>query len=111
MKDKGIIATSEPYLQIEPQHAWHGDAIIQGNESGLRKLAAALLKACESMAAQSAASCRPVFASDGEGYEIVIMRQERLSDFREPFYTINVECHQPEAHKRAASPAARSEDK
>lgn len=100
---KDIVATSEPFVQIEPQHAWHGDAIIQGNESGLRKLAAALLKACESMAAASSAECKAVFASDGEGYNIRILRQERLSDFREPFYTINVECHQPEAHKTLLS--------
>jgi hypothetical protein len=96
MDVKDICLTSEPYLQIEPQHLWHGDAIIQGNESGLRKLAAALLKAADATAETS----HTYFASDGEGYDIIILHEEKPSAFREPFYTLNVECPNPEHHKR-----------
>lgn len=94
-----ILCSSEPYLQIEPQHSWHGDAIIQGNESGLRRLAEALLKAANG----NGSECKTMFASDGEGYTIVVLHEERPALFREPFYTFNVECHNPEAHKRSSA--------
>jgi len=76
-----------PYLQIEPQYAWHSEAYIRGNAAGLRALAHALLSAADGFAATTG----DLFASDGEGYRIEILRIERPADFPDPFYTTIVQ--------------------
>lgn len=76
------------WLQLHPQEMWHGEAVIEGNASALRALANALLTAADG----DASELDDVFASDGEGYSILIRRKERPDDFSDAFYTINVEC-------------------
>ena len=75
------------YIQLEPQHSWHGEAVIRGNASALRTLANALLAAADG----DAATTPTVFASDGEGYKIEVRRLERPDDFPDPFYTIEMD--------------------
>lgn len=75
-------------VQIEPQYAWHCEAIIRGNRAGLKELAYALLAAADG----DAATTDTVFVgADGEGYEIAIRRLERPDDYPQPFYTTLVQ--------------------
>src|SRR5690348_14978169 len=54
-------------VHVYAQGAWHKEAYIAGNRSGLEKLRNALATALESGAADA-----NVFVNDGEGYEICV---------------------------------------
>lgn len=82
-----VVTTSAPYVQVEPQHSWHGELVIRANDAGLSELIKALSKAREGTASVTGI----VFASDGEGYGIHIQRIERPADYPHPFYTCEIE--------------------
>lgn len=71
------------YLQIEPQHFWHHEAIIRGDAAALKELARAILAAADGQHSVT----EIMFASDGEGYGIEVHRIEKPADFPPPFYT------------------------
>jgi hypothetical protein len=75
------------WLQIEPQYCWHSEAYIRGNASALRAFAKALLAAADGAAATS----ETIFAGDGEGYRIEVLRVERPDDLPQPFYTVEID--------------------
>lgn len=77
------------YLQIEPQYMWHSEAYIRGNRSALLALAAALTEAAN----RDAATTEVLFASDGEGYQIEILRVEAPDNYPAPFYTTEIDPH------------------
>jgi hypothetical protein len=58
-------------LNIYGQEAWHDDARIVGNREGLEALRAVIADALSQGAATSQ-SVDPIFASDGEGYEVIV---------------------------------------
>ena len=74
------------WLQIQPQYAWHDDATITGNAAALRALGAVL-----TATADSDAGALQVFASDGEGYDLIVRRIERPDDFPRAYYSIETE--------------------
>ena len=62
-------------LHVHAQLAWHDDAVLVGNEEGLRALREAITEALESGEGGHA----NVTAADGEGYQVVV--KLRSADF------------------------------
>lgn len=58
-----------PFGHIYPQFVWHSEALLIANEAALREIATGALNAIERGRATVA-----MFASDGEGYQLVIER-------------------------------------
>lgn len=61
-----------PLLHVYGQFAWHDDVFIIGNRQALEALWEAIGKALE----QGQGKTGDVFAADGEGYGVVVIRRD-----------------------------------
>lgn len=59
-------------LNIYGQYDNHTEAKIVGNREGLESLHRAILRALASDASSTSEEREPLFASDGEGYEVIV---------------------------------------
>ena len=83
-------------LNIYGQYAWHTEAKIVGNKEALVALQSAIAKALAHGRAmlgseRSGHDTKPLFASDGEGYELeVICLDDKSEEWRnyQPEYTV-----------------------
>lgn len=81
--ETGFNISGAPFLHVFPQHSWHSPATIRGNIAALKALRDAIDAAIE----KGEASAR-AFATDGEGYEILIERCATMAHIGEPFYAM-----------------------
>lgn len=70
-----------PLVHIRGQFTYHGEATIRGNVSGLIALRDALNEALENGSGE-----RVVFATDGEGYEVIVERSSTVAGLGQPTY-------------------------
>lgn len=70
-----------PWLHIRGQFTYHAEATIRATEAGL----VALLDATQA-AISDGKGVAEVFASDGEGYELIIERSSTISGIGKPTY-------------------------
>jgi hypothetical protein len=74
-------------VNVYPQHSWHSMATIHADRAGLLALREAIDKAVETGEAEAS-----VFASDGEGYSLLLRRMPDFGDKAwadyEPHYTM-----------------------
>lgn len=76
MTDKTTDQTLKfPCVHVLPQTIWHSPACIVGNREGLEALRAAIDDALTNERAKAV-----VFADDGEGYRITVVRRHDMSD-------------------------------
>ena len=76
-------------LHIYSQLYEHGDAVIVGSRSGLLLLAASLLHAVNHGEGETPEYDTPVFATDGEGYQVRVKMLPEETGI--PFHKITVE--------------------
>ncbi|WP_027719056.1 hypothetical protein [Desulfovirgula thermocuniculi] len=72
MGRKGGNGDSIPLLHVYGQSAWHDDVFIVGNRQALKVLLEAVKEALD----QGKGEVDGVFAADGEGYGIVVIRED-----------------------------------
>lgn len=70
-----------PWLHIRGQFTYHAEATIRATEEGLL----ALLDAVQTAIAEGKGVAE-VFASDGEGYELIVERSSTIAGIGEPTY-------------------------
>lgn len=70
-----------PWLHITSQFRWHGEAYITGTRDGLLALAGAINEALLNGDATA-----EVFATDGEGYGIVVRLSSTVGGLGRPVY-------------------------
>ncbi len=83
-----------PLVHVYGQFTYHDDAVIRGNRNGLTALRDAIDRALAGI--DDAAE---VFANDGEGYRIVVMRTSMVHQLGSPEYIMESEWR---LQKRAA---------
>jgi hypothetical protein len=76
---------STPWLHIVPQFSFHGEAEIRGSSDGLRALRDAIDAALSGGAGEAT-----VFASNGEGYGVTIVRCNTVGALGKPYYADQV---------------------
>lgn len=79
----GFKIYSAAFLHVYPQHSWHSPATIRGNVEALKALRDALDEAIS-----EGKSAARAFATDGEGYEILVERCATMAHIGEPFYAM-----------------------
>jgi len=75
-----------PWLHVRGQFTYHAEATIRATKTGLL----ALLDAVQ-MALADGKGVAEVFASDGEGYELIVERSSTIAGIGKPTYA-NVEA-------------------
>jgi hypothetical protein len=74
------------WLHIYGQHYWHSPATIRGNREALLALKAAIDVALEGSEGEAV-----VFASDGEGYAVNVVRASTMAVLGHPEYLYTLE--------------------
>jgi hypothetical protein len=73
----------EAWLNIYGQTSHHSEAVIVGTHESLYKLAQSIIEAV----ALGKESSADFFASDGEGYEVIIRIVDSVGNMADPEYT------------------------
>lgn len=74
------------FLHVYSQYMWHDDAVIRGTKTALLALRDAIDAAIEGTEGRA-----EVYATDGEGYHVVVSRVSTVAAVGQPEYRIDAE--------------------